>query len=59
MPPIDDCDYFLLRAQRERAIAAVALDRGVAATHLRLAEEYERKAAALRDNPASTGRPED
>jgi hypothetical protein len=46
MPVIDDHDYFLQRAQRERAIAAAARDGQVAKAHLRLAEEYERRAAA-------------
>jgi hypothetical protein len=58
MPPIDDREYFLQRAQRERAIAEAARDRWVAAAHLRLAEEYERKAAALHATPSMAVPPE-
>lgn len=46
MPTIDDHDYFLQRAQQERAIAAAARDGQVAKAHLQMAEEYERRAAA-------------
>ncbi|MBC9032550.1 hypothetical protein IAG41_09115 [Sphingomonas sp. JC676] len=58
MPRIDDGEYFRQRAQQERAIAAAALDEGVAKAHLQMAEEYERKAAeheaAKADKPSES-----
>jgi len=41
----DDRPYLLQRAQRERALAGSCSDRGVALTHAKMAEEYERRAA--------------
>jgi hypothetical protein len=55
MPSIDDEEYFRQRAQQERAIAAAALDQGVAKAHRRLAEEYERMAAE--HEAAKAGKP--
>ena len=42
-----DHAYFLERARRERAISGDCADPGAALVHRRLAEEYERRAAAL------------
>ena len=47
MPRIDEAEYFRERARHERAIAEAARDERIARAHLRLAEEYERKAAVL------------
>ncbi len=47
MPHIDDREYFLQRAKRERLIAAAARDTSVADAHLKMAEEYERRVADL------------
>jgi len=47
MPHINDREYFTRRAKRERLIAAAARDTGVADAHLKMAEEYERRVAAL------------
>lgn len=46
MSQSEDRDYFLFRARRERVIADIARDGMIAGLHLRLAEEYERRAAA-------------
>ena len=45
MHNVDDRPYFQQRAQRERALAGSCSDRGVALTHTKMAEEYERRAA--------------
>ena len=42
-----DRDYYLSRAKREREIAISCSDNAVALTHVRFAEEYERRAASL------------
>lgn len=40
-----DQSYYLTRAMTERALADSASDEAAAAIHLKLAEEYERRAA--------------
>jgi hypothetical protein len=43
----EDRSYFLRRAQDERAVASRSEDRSIKLLHLRLADEYERRAALL------------
>ena len=43
-----DRDYLLARARREREIASTCEDNGVALTHFRMADEYERRATLMR-----------
>jgi hypothetical protein len=47
----DDRTYYLHRARTERAIANCAEDNSVALAHLKLADEYERRAAILAKIP--------
>lgn len=42
-------EYLEKRARQERDIAIVSEDNCVALAHLRMADEYERRAQALRD----------
>lgn len=50
-------DYLQKRAQQERAIANTSEDNCVALVHLRMADEYERRAQLLSDT-AQERRPE-
>ena len=43
--------YFLRRAREERDIASGCEDNSVALIHFRFAEEYERRAAQISDEP--------
>ena len=52
MPGRDDRSYFLRRANEERARANSCEDNSVALAHLRMADEYERRAAALAEYEA-------
>ena len=42
-------DYLQARARRERAIASTSEDNCAALIHLRMADEYERRAQMLKD----------
>ncbi|HWU95628.1 MAG TPA: hypothetical protein VN029_08510 [Sphingomonas sp.] len=56
--PNEDRDYFTLRAAQERAIAITCEDNSAALAHLRMAEEYSRRAAEAEigtDTDISTG----
>lgn len=44
-----DLDYLEKRARQERDIAIVSEDNCVALAHLRMADEYERRAQASKD----------
>lgn len=48
-----DRDYFLERAVKERSMAMASDDNAVALAHSRFADEYERRAAALREGSSS------
>ena len=43
-------DYLQARAQQERNIAITSEDNCVALAHLRMADEYERRAEMLKDS---------
>ena len=43
----DDRTYFEVRARQERAIGSTCEDNAVALAHLRMANEYERRIAAM------------
>lgn len=43
----DERDYYLERARRERELGSCCEDNGAALAHLKMADEYERRAAAL------------
>lgn len=47
MTESNDHSYFLARARQEREIANICEDNAVALAHLRMAEEYERRARTL------------
>ena len=47
MPDRDDMIYFEVRARQERERAAACEDNSVAKTHLRMADEYERRLNAV------------
>ena len=49
---MNDSAYFQKRASEERERAATCEDNLVALTHLRMADEYERRARALLEPPA-------
>ena len=55
----DDLGYYKRRAEQERSFADAATDPSVALVHLRLAEEYERRASqgstAYHLQPANRG----
>jgi hypothetical protein len=44
MPDRDDRSYFLSRARLERVIGSACEDNAVALAHLKMADEYERRA---------------
>ena len=51
-------DYLQARARQERRIAISSEDNCVALTHLRMADEYERRAQLLMDaSPGSAPQP--
>jgi hypothetical protein len=47
--PLEDRDYFALRAAQERAMANSCEDNSAALAHFRMAEEYDRRAAKADD----------
>lgn len=47
MPDRNDRAYYEARVRHERAIASTCEDNAVALAHLRMAEEYERRLAAI------------
>lgn len=49
MRDFDQLDYLQARAQQERNIAITTEDNCVALVHLRMADEYERRAQMLKD----------
>ena len=44
-------DYFRRRADEERRIAATCGDSAVAAAHLKMADEYQKRVDELNDQP--------
>jgi hypothetical protein len=48
MPDRDDRTYFLSRARHERGVGSTCEDNAVALAHLKMADEYERRAAGRR-----------
>lgn len=47
----DNLDYFRRRADEERQIAATSEDNAVAAAHLKMADEYQKRVEELRGRP--------
>lgn len=50
----EDLAYYMRRAQRERDVGNRCEDNTAALAHFRLAEEYERRAAAMADRTSPT-----
>jgi len=50
---VEDCTYFTERAEEERQRAAVCEDNAAALAHLRLADEYNRRAQEVAAMPRS------
>lgn len=44
---VDDCAYFIRRAREEREYASTCEDNTAAVAHLKLADEYEKRANEL------------
>jgi hypothetical protein len=50
----EDLAYYMRRAQRERDVGNCCEDNTAALAHFRLAEEYERRAAAMAGRTSPT-----
>ena len=48
---IEDRAYFIRRAREERAAACTCEDNSAAVAHLKMADEYERRAQELMNGP--------
>ncbi|CUS43546.1 hypothetical protein MGWOODY_Smn3480 [hydrothermal vent metagenome] len=51
---IEDRAYFTRRARKERELAATCEDRAAAMAHLKMANEYSRRAGELAVHPRMT-----
>lgn len=56
--PLEDREYFTLRAAQERTIASACRDSAVALAHIRMAEEYDRRAQRAAERIAAETSPD-